>query len=418
MPNMSQAPRHAIVYGASGLIGWALVNELLACSQSATFTKISAVTNRPLDASESHWPQSDSHRPDLQLVSGIDLSQGNGTTLANTLKQAVEDIETVTDVYYLVFSAVSDDIEEVATNRHMFQNVIDAHNTLSPNLEFVAFPGGTRGYGIYAPGGTFTPPLTEDMVADLPSDYAQTVVYPAYRELLNTACSGKKWTWCEVCPDAIIGFTPNGSQFSLALHWAQYLSLYAYNHGVGPHVKEANTAPVEVPFPGNVAGANSLFTPVASKTIARFMIYAALHPETCGGGRLFNIADSQTPCQYDELWPHLAKWFGLIGVGPPADSQTEHESLKVGELPQTTSLTPSEYVDRYKDTFSQCGRDRALNGGVGAGRRQLDSVGYWLTFDRQMSIKRLRETGFEEDRDPIQAWLDSFEMFRMAGLIL
>jgi NAD(P)-dependent dehydrogenase (short-subunit alcohol dehydrogenase family) len=101
MPNMSQAPRHAIVYGASGLIGWALVNELLASSQSATFTRISAVTNRPLDVSESHWPQSDSHRPNLQLVSGIDLSKGNGTTLANTLKQAVGDIETVTDVYYL-----------------------------------------------------------------------------------------------------------------------------------------------------------------------------------------------------------------------------------------------------------------------------------------------------------------------------
>lgn len=216
-----------------------------------------------------------------------------------------------------------------------------------------------------------------------------------------------------------VGFTPNGSQFSLALHWAQYLSLYAYNHGVGPHVKQPNTAAVEVPFPGNAAGANSLFTPVASKTIARFMIYASLNPDTCGGGRLFNIADNQTPCQYGQLWPHLARWFGLVGGEPVAASQAQDEALKVGELPQTTpSLMPGEYVAKYRDTFAQCGRDRSVQGGVGAGHRQLDSVGYWLTFDRQMSIKRLRETGFEGDKDPIQAWLDSFEMFRKAGLIL
>jgi hypothetical protein len=43
-----------------------------------------------------------------------------------------------------VFTAVEDDIEEVATNLRMFRNVIEALNTLCPNLQFVAFPGGTR----------------------------------------------------------------------------------------------------------------------------------------------------------------------------------------------------------------------------------------------------------------------------------
>jgi hypothetical protein len=52
------------------------------------------------------------------------------------------------------------------------------------------------------------------------------------------------------------------------------------------------------------------------------------------------------------------------------------------------------------------------------GSRQLDSVGYWLTFDRQLSLKKLRDTGFEGDVDHVQGWLESFEMFRKAGLIL
>ncbi|KAJ5804886.1 hypothetical protein N7474_010773 [Penicillium riverlandense] len=211
----------------------------------------------------------------------------------------------------------------------------------------------------------------------------------------------------------------NHAIFSLALHWAQYLSLYAYNQGVDPDERVTKAGAVEVPFPGNVAGANSLFSPVSSKTLARFMIYASMNPETCGKGQLFNIADSEIPCKYGEIWPQLARWFGLVGVGPSENSQAPEGSLKVGELPQTIpSLTPGEYVAKHKDTFAKCGHLNAASGGVGAGSRQLDSVGYWLTFDRQMSLTRLRKTGFEGNRDPIQGWLESFEMFRKAGLIL
>ncbi|KAJ5113915.1 hypothetical protein N7456_002449 [Penicillium angulare] len=417
---MAESSNHAIVYGASGIIGWALVDQLLSSYPHATsFSKVTAVTNRPLNLSESHWPEPVDQR-ELQLVSGIDLRQGDGPTLAHSLAQKVRNIGEVTHIFYLVFTAIEDDIEEVALNSRMFQNVIDAHNLISPNLKFVAFPGGTRGYGIYAPGGTFTPPLTEDMVNNLPSDYAKTVVYPAYRQILGTASEGKSWTWCEVCPDAIIGFTPNGSQFSLALHWAQYLSLYAYNHGVGPDSQVTGSSVTEVPFPGNVAGANSLFTPVASKTIARFMIYASMNPKTCGNGQLFNIADSDIPCKYGDIWTHLAKWFGLVGVGPPEEKlEPPKDTLRVGELPQSTAaLTPGEYIAKHNGIFAKCGRLNAVGGGVGVGSQQLDSVGYWLTFDRQMSLTKLTSSGFEMDGDSIQAWLESFEIFRKAGLIL
>ncbi|KAI7978407.1 hypothetical protein EIK77_001179 [Talaromyces pinophilus] len=208
--------------------------------------------------------------------------------------------------------------------------------------------------------------------------------------------------------------------FSLALHWAQYLSLYAYNHGLGPGTPESNITPVDVPFPGNISSANSLFSPVSSQRIARFMIYASLHPETCGGGQLFNIADSEVPCKYGELWPRLAAWFRLRGTGPAEASKAQDNLLKVGEVSQTsaTSLTPGEYVAKYRDIFAQQGRPDAVSKGVGYGSRQLDSVGYWLTFDRQLSLNRLKETGFERNQDPVTGWLETFEMFRKAGLIL
>lgn len=52
----------------------------------------------------------------------------------------------------------------------------------------------------------FTPPLTEDMAGKLPIETANTVVYTAYRRLLDAESKGKKWTWCEVCPDAIVSY--------------------------------------------------------------------------------------------------------------------------------------------------------------------------------------------------------------------
>lgn len=93
---------HAIVFGASGLIGWALVDQLLSpYPHTSSFSKVTAVTNRPLNLSECHWPGPDSHRPDLQLVSGVDLRHGDAATLAACLKREVKDIESVTHIYYL-----------------------------------------------------------------------------------------------------------------------------------------------------------------------------------------------------------------------------------------------------------------------------------------------------------------------------
>ena len=149
------------------------------------------------------------------------------------------------------------------------------------------------------------------------------------------------------------------------------------------------------------------------------MIYASMHPKTCGQGQLFNIADSEIPRKYGEIWPQLARWFDIVGVAPTEHSQGQETALKVGELPQTTpTMTPGQYVAKHKNIFADNGRLNAVKGGVGAGSRQLDSVGYWLTFDRQMSLAKLRETGFEGENDPVQGWLESFEMFRKAGLII
>ncbi|KAK9416372.1 hypothetical protein SUNI508_01789 [Seiridium unicorne] len=386
---------HALVFGASGLIGWSCVNQLLASyPERGVFDSVTALTNRPIKAEESFWPTAPDV-PRLKLISGIDLTKGNGegVELAGNLR--AEKLENVTHVFYFVFTSLDDHIEEVAINKRMLQNVLGALSILRAPLKFVVFPGGTRGYGIYRPGGTFTPPLKEVMVDSLPPDYAKTVVYPVFRKLLDEASEGKAWTWCEICPDVITGFTPNGSQFSLALHWAQYLSLYAHDHSPGS----------QVPFPGIEAVYNAKMTAVSASTLARFAIYASVNPERCGGGQLFNVGDRAEPTTFGYIWPRLAEWFGLEGSGPPSGQVT-------GDM-----IMPGAYIAEHGQAFRAKGLERAEKAGVSAGSSQLDSIGTWLAFDRQLSLDRLRGSGFQEERDPVEGWIEAFEGFRKAGLI-
>ncbi|OLN92064.1 3-oxo-Delta(4,5)-steroid 5-beta-reductase [Colletotrichum chlorophyti] len=391
---------HAIVFGAAGLLGWATVEQLLSnYPVEGSFDRVTAVINRPLPESDFFWPPDSSSRPDLQIVSGINLFDSSAADLTKDLGDKVDGIENITHVFYFVFKEVNEDhTRECQANCNMMQRVVDAIDVLSPRLKSFVYPGGTRGYGIYVPGGTFHAPLTESLADNLPENYAKTVAYPWFRKLLTKASEGKTWTWTEICPDAVVGFTPNGSGWSLALHWGQYLSLYAHNHGAADN----SGPPVEVPFPGNEKTYNSLFTPVSSRTLGRAAVHSSLNPARCGG-KVINIADSERPTTFREIWPALAAWFGLQGVGPTANEEL---------------MKPGEYVARYKHIFEEKGRPKAAIAGVGAGCSQLDSVGYWLSFDRQLSLGRLRSSGFMEERNPTDGWLGAFEKFREAGVII
>lgn len=271
----------------------------------------------------------------------------------------------------------------------MMRRVVIAIKHLSPSFQFLVYPGGTRGYGIYRPDGIFSAPLDESMADTLPEDYAKTVAYPHYRSMLRKESAGQKWTWCELCPDVIVGFTPNGSGYSLAGHWAVYLYAWKLVRGEG----------AEIPFPGVEKGYDALYTETSATMLARVAIYAALHPNEFRE-RVFNVADSASPGSMRERWPQLASWFGLKGIPPP-------------ESASPVDQKPSEYVKEHKEKLEAAGVKGVDIWNAG----QLDSCGYWLTFDRQLSLRRLRETGFGEERPPQEGWWHAFEMFKKAGMI-
>ncbi|EKG11464.1 hypothetical protein MPH_11479 [Macrophomina phaseolina MS6] len=139
------AGNHALVFGASGLAGWAVVNELLSnYPASGTFDKVTAAINRPLKVEDSFWPAPSPDRLKLELISGVSLLSGPSEEFTPFLKDKIRDIDPVTHVFYFAYKQDDDWTVETSVNSGMFDRVVHAVDALAPGLKFIAFPSGTR----------------------------------------------------------------------------------------------------------------------------------------------------------------------------------------------------------------------------------------------------------------------------------
>ena len=90
--------KRALIFGASGVSGWAMVNEILEdYPKKGIWEGVVALTNRPLSLEQSQWPK-DSR---LSIVSGIDILAGSQQDLENSLRDRVPQIESITHMIYL-----------------------------------------------------------------------------------------------------------------------------------------------------------------------------------------------------------------------------------------------------------------------------------------------------------------------------
>ena len=97
----SKSGAHALVVGASGVAGWAVVDQILEhYPNQGTFSTVTALVNRPLTVAGSGWPEPSSSRPQLDLVCGIDLTTGTADAFSDVLKEKVEGVSKVTHVFY------------------------------------------------------------------------------------------------------------------------------------------------------------------------------------------------------------------------------------------------------------------------------------------------------------------------------
>lgn len=236
-------------------------------------------------------------------------------------------------------------------------------------------------------------PLKETLPR-IPEPHASELFYYWQVDRLKMLSGGKKWTYCEVRPDMVVGFVPNNNAHCLAQILAIYLSLYAHVNGAGS----------SVPFPGNDKSWTILSNDSSQDIVARFSIHAALRPGAAGGGRAFNVADRDSPSSWSTKWPVICSFFGLEGTGPATDA------------PQ-----PGPYIQQHRDAWIRLSRDHQLR--LESLDNEMANPGFQkyimslFTFDRTMSLEAMREVGFTEEADEQTSWFCAFERFREAKII-
>ena len=134
---MSSDGGHLLVFGASGVSGWACVKEALQFPTSSTFKQVTGLTNRPLSIEDSKLPR-DSR---LQLVSGIDLT-GSIDDVVTSMKQKIQGLDTVTHVIFTAYIEKPDYDSLRAVNTDLLNTAIGAIDKVAPKLESVVLQTG------------------------------------------------------------------------------------------------------------------------------------------------------------------------------------------------------------------------------------------------------------------------------------
>ncbi|KAI0121199.1 hypothetical protein BJ170DRAFT_149431 [Xylariales sp. AK1849] len=388
---------HALVFGASGITGWAITKAILEGYPSEdAFASVTALTNRPLSLDDALWPTSSK----LDVVSGIDILTAQGQeALEAEVKDRVKHATEITHVYFFAYIMDPDPDKETSVNVDLIHRAVTAIEHFSPNLKFVVLPTGTKAYGVHMIGEF---PFANDLplkesLPRIPEPYASRLFYYSQTDMLSRMSDGKSWTWCEVIPDVIIGFVPNNNVYCVAQALAIYLSLYAEIKGKGSVVQ----------FPGTEQSYKTLCNDSSQDIVAKASIYASLHPEVTSEQR-YNTADNAKTSSWSEKWPIICEYFGLKGVGPPPD----------GLGPQ-----PARFLADHFGEWQALEKRHGLKSGRVVNDRSVEVFAYFvmtvLNFDRQLDMtkchKMLGDAKIETDAKG--AWWTAFDRFRQAKII-
>ncbi|KAL7757111.1 hypothetical protein ACKLNR_014104 [Fusarium oxysporum f. sp. zingiberi] len=377
---------HALIFGASGISGWSLLNQARVYPSRTAFARITGTTNRPTSIGQLQIPHDDR----IQLASGIDLTKSVNEVVA-TLREKVPHIETVSHVFFTAYIP-KDDFESLkAVNTSLLEVALRAIEKVSPKFEVFILQTGGKGYGLEFPKEVNISPPLKETHPRIPEPWASKIFYYTQYDLLKELSHGKTWTFSEIRPDGIVGFVPGSNAMNMAQGIAIYLTMF----------KEVNGSGATVPFPGYEHGYHSTHSDTFQDILAKMEIYAALNPDKCGDGGVFNVADGKT-ITWAQIWPRLCEHFGLVGGGSDA------------------SATPMlDFVKNNKQAWIDVAKRHGLNEKL-VDEQSWGHVHFMMVdfdFDRQYDLSHARSVGFTEEIDTVDGYIKSWDRMRAAKFL-
>ncbi|KAL4767076.1 hypothetical protein BDW60DRAFT_220823 [Aspergillus nidulans var. acristatus] len=395
---MTESRNVALIFGASGISGWAVTKWALEYPSTTTFSRVIGLTNKPLSLKDSGLPK-DSR---LELYNGLNL-RGCFNEVLGQLQEKVPNLEDITHVYYLAYSnatAYSLDVMAIRDiNVRMTYNAVHAVDQLCKNLKFFVLQTGTNSYGVavfrFQEHIDINPPLREDNPR-IPSPWGDEIFYYAQVDLIKEANKGKSWKWCEVRPDQIVGHVPIPTSMTYTEPVALYLMLYRYVNGPG----------ATAVFPGSYINYVHSYTSSSQDIIARSELYLSLSNPDQAHGQAFNIADNATAESWVFIWPKLCEYFGLKSQGATPEDKTWKDIDKWW-------IAHQEDYRKMCEEYGLCCRE------VPEATWIFLSAGFtYFGRNREMGLEKIRNVGFTEEFPLADGYFRVFDRLAKEKILL
>jgi nucleoside-diphosphate-sugar epimerase len=268
--------KQALVVGASGIIGSAVVEALMADPQ---------------------WHVRASRRSLNPDVAAIDFDLTNA---ASTLA-ALADTSDITHVFYAAYRPDSNALIEARTNAAMLRHVLDALKSAGAKVQRVVLYQGAKVYGGHL-GGPVPTPFYEDATRHLAAN-----LYFSQEDVLRERQLAGELEWSILRPDTVLGEIA-GNPMNIAIVIGAYAAL----------CREAGVA---LKFPGSPYTYRQVY---AQLTDARWLGRASLWAATADNARneAFNLVGE--PFRWNYLWKKLADALGMEIDEPQPISMSTH----------------------------------------------------------------------------------------------
>lgn len=346
--------RHALVVGASGLLGTNFVRHL----QSEGGWTVTTLSRRPAAGLE----------PDAHVA--LDLLD------RTACERAIPTLTSPTHVFFLPRVVQKGYQIAVDANLAVLRNLVDFLVPSARDLAHIQLMHGCKWYGVHL--GPFRTPAREtDPRPDIQNFYYGQHDYLAAKQ------KGQRWTWSTIRPHFV-----NGVGVGSPSNLVGVIGAYAA-------IQRELDQPLH--FPGSDAAFNAVLMHAHIDIVSKAMMWAATDPRCANQD--FNVANGDF-FRWRDVWPRIADHFAMP-AGKPAVLNLEAYMSDKGPV-----------WDRLVERHGL----RRISFEAAADWAFADSI-FRLEWEQAMSVVKAHQYGFGQMMDSEQALLGLLSQYRQQKLL-